>query len=44
MHVYIIKYEFKMSFTKTLKSNPKCFDQQLIIIREFMCSYLKSLN
>jgi hypothetical protein len=33
-----------MSFTKTLKSTPTCFDQQLIIFREFMCSQLKSLN
>jgi hypothetical protein len=33
-----------MSFTKTLISTPTCFDQQLIIIREFMCSELKSLN
>jgi hypothetical protein len=42
MHVYIIKHEFKMSFAKTLKNTPTCFDQQLIIIREFMCSELKN--
>jgi hypothetical protein len=33
-----------MSYIKTLKSTPTCFDQQLIIIREFMSSYIKSLN
>jgi hypothetical protein len=30
-----------MSHIKTLKSTPTCFDQQLIIIREFICSSLK---
>jgi hypothetical protein len=44
MHFYIIKHQFKMSPIKTLKSTPTCFDQQLIIIRELIFSYLKSLK
>jgi hypothetical protein len=37
-HLYIIKHSFKMSHIKTLKSTPTCFDHQLIIIRELICS------
>jgi hypothetical protein len=37
MHLYIIK-QFKMPHIKTLKSTPTCFDHQLIINRELICS------
>jgi hypothetical protein len=33
-----------MSHIKTLKNIPTCFDHQLIIIRELICSYLKSVK
>jgi hypothetical protein len=33
-----------MSHIKTLKTTPTCFDHQLIITRELICSQLKTLS